>query len=102
MKTLTKTLALLSAVLLVAGCAVNTAEAEQAWTPGWRHEQMMKAFQDGKAAPGPMMMRRAGYGPGWAAGAGRGPVAPAADAKLDPTTLPPGCPFNQPKPDTTK
>ena len=94
MKTLFKTLATITAVTLVAACAYAADQTTpQTWTPGWRHEQMVKAFQDGTATPGfgPGMMMRAGYGPGRM---GQGPAwAIGPDGKIDPSKLPEGCPL---------
>lgn len=98
MKTIFKTLAGLALVTSVAACAALAADSTptqpQAWTPGWRHEQMVKARQDGTFTPGPgpgMMMR--GGGPGY----GRAMMANAIgpDGKVDPTKLPEGCPYRQ-------
>lgn len=96
MKTVANTLVALAAVVLVAGCAAGAADTEQTWTPGWRHEQMVKALQDGKAVPRPMMMRGPGFGPG----SGRGPAALTADGRIDPAALPPWCPLNRGKAET--
>lgn len=101
MKTVFKTLAALATVTLVAACAAYAADqtTPQTWTPGWRHEQMVKAFQDGTATPGfgPGRMMRAGGGPGYGRGMmGQGPgFAVGPDGKIDPTKLPEGCPYRQ-------
>ncbi|MBI5163826.1 MAG: hypothetical protein HY985_07980 [Magnetospirillum sp.] len=88
MKTLMKTVAALAGVLVVSGCAATAQEPTppQAYGPGWRHQQMMAAWQDGKAPPAPMMMMR-GRGPGM--------MAVGPDGKIDLTKLPPGCPYAQ-------
>lgn len=106
MKTVFKTLTALTAVAVLAACAAIAAEpaTPQAWTPGWRHEQMVKAVQDGTVTPGngpgfgPGRMMSAGYGPGM----GRGMMAAALgpDGKIDPSKLPEGCPYRQAVPGT--
>ncbi|MGE5503015.1 MAG: hypothetical protein ACM31L_01200 [Actinomycetota bacterium] len=128
MKTLTKTLTAVAAVLIVAGCTANAADTPnqtgpQGWQPGWRHEQMVKAWQDGTfqgpgpGMRGPMMMRAGwggqgmgpgmGFGPGGGPGGGRGPgagVGPGAGpgANVDPSTLPPWCPYRTQAPADAK
>lgn len=95
MKTLTKTILALSGLLLLAGCgAVAQDQTPQNAGPGWRHEQMVKAYEKGEF-PGPaMMMRGRGFGPTMAIG---------ADGKVDPAKMPPWCPYRTaPSTDTAK
>jgi len=94
MKTLTKTIAAFAGLLLLAGCSAAAEDAAPktaapAYGPGWRHEQMMQARQDGKSGPGPMMMQRTGR---------MGPPL-NADGTVDTTRLPDWCPYKQPAPD---
>jgi len=99
MKTILKTLAALAAVAVVASCTANAADqstTQQGWGPGWRHEQMVKAYKDGTFTPG----QGPGYGRGmWGGGPGmgRGMMASAVgpDGKIDPTKLPADCPMRQ-------
>lgn len=103
MKPLTKTLTAAAAILLIAGCTAIAADTPtetqatpQGWYPGWRHEQMIKARQDGTLQPGfgpGMMGRRGGFGPGMGFGPG---------ATADPASLPPWCPYRTQAPAPTK
>lgn len=96
MKTLTKTILALSGLLLLAGCgAVAQDQNAQVPGPGWRHEQMVKAWEKGEM-PGPAMMRGRGFGPGPM-------MAIGADGKVDPANMPPWCPYRTaPATDTAK
>lgn len=99
MKTILKTLAALAAVAFVASYAAQAADQStppQSWGPGWRHEQMVKAYKDGTFTPG----QGPGYGRGmWGGGPGlgRGMMAAAIgpDGKIDPAKLPADCPMRQ-------
>lgn len=102
MKTLTKTIVALASVLLVAGCAAAAQDATTptavgpGYGPGWRHEQMVQAWQRGELPAGPGMMRGRGYGPGmrgYGAGYGPGAAAIGPDGKVDTSKLPPWCPY---------
>ncbi len=99
MKTILKTLAVLAAVAFVASCTASAADqstTQQTWGPGWRHEQMVKAYKDGTFTPG--QGRGPGYGMwGGGPGYGRGMMASAVgpDGKIDPTKLPTDCPMRQ-------
>lgn len=97
MKTMMKTLTAMAAILLIGGCSavaadqpVTTATPAAATTeapafkPGWRHEQMVQAMKDGKDVRMPMMMMHR---------MGGRHAAMVADGKIDPATLPQGCPF---------
>lgn len=94
MKTMMKTAAFVTALLL-AGAAAAIAEdaAPKAtgpgWGPGWRHQQMAEAWEKGQVPPGPMMMMR-GQGP-----AGRFGPPIGADGKIDTSKLPEWCPMRQ-------
>ncbi|CAA7627019.1 hypothetical protein [Magnetospirillum sp. SS-4] len=95
MKTVFKVLAGLALVTTVAACTALAADppaATQTWTPGWRHEQMVQARQDGTFTPGPGMVMRGG-GPGYGRGMMAAVIGP--DGKIDPTQLPEGCPYRQ-------
>lgn len=91
----TRTLTVFAALMLAAGFAVAAEQAPtpptEGWHPGWRHEQMAKAFAEGKAWPGPMMMHRIAGGP---------PLGP--DGKVDTTKLPEWCPMKTTAPAETK
>lgn len=103
MNTITKFLAASAAVLVLAGCSAVAEEktATPATGPGWRHEQMVKAWEKGEM-PGPMMMQgRGGMGPGMMRGAGPGAQALGPDGKVDTSKLPPWCPLST-APDATK
>ena len=95
MKTLGKTILTMTGLLLIAGCAAvaeETAPTVATPAPGWRHEQMVKAWQTGEVAPAPMMMRGRGYGYGYGHQAMmRAAIGP--DGKIDPAKLPAGCPY---------
>lgn len=95
MKTLTKTIAAMAGLLLLAGCGAAAQDATPkaagpGFGPGWRHEQMVQAWEKGEIPPGPgpmmMMMRRQGMGPGY------GPPV-GADGKIDTAKLPDWCPM---------
>lgn len=98
MKTLTKTIVALASVLLVAyGASAQDTTTDKAVTPGfgpgWRHEQMVQAWEKGEM-PGPMMMRgRGGFGPGMMRGMGPGAAAIGPDGKIDTSKLPDWCPY---------
>ncbi|MEW5727407.1 MAG: hypothetical protein AB1918_06235 [Pseudomonadota bacterium] len=106
MKTLTKTIVALASVLLVAGCtaAAQDATAPKAfgpgYGPGWRHEQMVQAWEKGELPAGPGMMRGRGFGPGMR-GYGPGAAAIGPDGKVDTSKLPPWCPYST-APDAAK
>ncbi len=97
MKTIFKLLTGIAIVGTVAACtalaADTTPSSSQTWGPGWRHEQMVKARQDGTFTPGP----GPGFFQGQRPGYGRGMMAAAIgpDGKIDPTKLPEGCPYRQ-------
>lgn len=99
MKTILKTLTALAAIAFVASCtaqAADPATPTQGWGPGWRHEQMVKAYKDGTFTPG----QGPGYGRGmWGGGPGfgRGMMAAAIgpDGKVDTSKLPVDCPMRQ-------
>ncbi|MCR6631368.1 MAG: hypothetical protein NVV74_15705 [Magnetospirillum sp.] len=87
----------LTVLLTLAGAAAaedtQTKAATPAYGPGWRHEQMVQAWQRGET-PAAMMMRRGpGYGLGMGLGAARGSPALKADGTVDVTQLPPWCPM---------
>lgn len=92
--TTTKLIATLAGLLLLAGCTAaaedtTTKATSPAYGPGWRHEQMVQAWQKGEVPP--MMQAR---GPGF--GQGFGPrMMLGEDGKIDTTKLPPWCPLNQ-------
>lgn len=104
MKTPIKTILALASILLVAGCTAVAQDATTATTksfgpgtgPGWRHEQMVQAWEKGEM-PGPMMrgqmMRGQGFGPGMR-GYGPGAAAVGPDGKVDTTKLPAWCPYS--------
>lgn len=100
MKTTTKTIAVLTALLLAGFAAAAIAEdatptaVEPGWGPGWRHEQMAKAWEKGDM-PGPMMMMMRGFGPGARPALG-------ADGRIDTSQLPPWCPLKQAQDPATK
>lgn len=92
--TTTKLIATLAGLLLLAGCTAaaedtTTKATGPAYGPGWRHEQMVQAWQKGEAPP---MMRARGTGFG-----NRMMMGPPVgeDGKIDTTKLPPWCPLNQ-------
>lgn len=97
-----KVLAAVAGAILLAGC---TAAAEDtptkavgpAYGPGWRHEQMVKAWQKGDVPPAPMMGMAGtglGYGPRGPGMAGNGPPL-KDDGTIDTAKLPPWCPLGQ-------
>lgn len=99
MKTMMKTIAVLGGLLLLAGCSAAAEDTTPrafgpGYGPGWRHEQMVKAWEKGEM-PGPMMMRGqrgpGQFGPGMR---GYGPPV-GADGKVDTTKLPEWCPLKQ-------
>ncbi|CAA7613195.1 hypothetical protein [Magnetospirillum sp. UT-4] len=111
MKTLTKTMAAMFALALVAGCTAAAQDPAPTATgpgfgPGWRHEQMVQARAKGELPPGPMMpgaMMGRGFGPG--PGAAQGRLGPPlnADGTIDTAQLPPWCPMRQAaQPDAAK
>ena len=97
MKTTWKTIAVFTGLLLLAGCAALADDtpaktSTPAYGPGWRHEQMLNARQNGQMPYGygrMMMVRGQGYGPGMR---GFGP-AMNADGTIDTSKLPPWCPY---------
>lgn len=91
MKTMMKTAAFVTALLLAGAAATAIAEdaTPKTWGPGWRHQQMAEAWEKGQVPPGPMMMMR-GQGP-----AGRFGPPVTADGKIDTSKLPEGCPMRQ-------
>lgn len=102
MKTMMKSIAVLGSLLLLAGCSaaaddVTPRTAGPGYGPGWRHEQMVKAWEKGEY-PGPMMMMmmRGPGGPGkFGPGVrGYGPAV-GADGKIDTSKLPEWCPLKQ-------
>ncbi|OAN46788.1 hypothetical protein A6A04_06530 [Paramagnetospirillum marisnigri] len=101
MKTMFKLIAGLGLITIVAACTAQAADPTpaQSWTPGWRHEQMVKAMQDGTFTPGQGF--GPGYGRGQGPGYGRGMGGPGfaaaigPDGKIDPDKLPVGCPMRQ-------
>lgn len=110
MKTLTKTIAAMAGLLLLAGCGAVAQDqtpkaAGPGYGPGWRHEQMVQAWEKGEVPPGPMMMmRNKGPGPAFAPGPGSGPgmrgFGPPVDenGKIDTSKLPDWCPMKQAAP----
>jgi hypothetical protein len=96
MKTLTKKILVLSGLLLLAGCsAVAQDQPPQTVGPGWRHEQMVKAWEKGEV-PGPAMMHTRGFGPAPM-------MAVTSDGTIDPAKMPPWCPYRTaPKDNTAK
>jgi hypothetical protein len=102
MKIILKTLAAFAALAFVASCAASAADQStpQTWGPGWRHEQMLKAQQDGTFTPGqgPGFGRGPGFGPGYGRGmmaAAIGPDGKIDASKVDLTKLPADCPMRQ-------
>lgn len=95
MKTISKTIAVFTGLVLLAGCTAfaddtPTKTSVRVYGPGWRHEQMMQSRQDGTLPYGRMMMVRGqGYGPGMRGAA----LAMNADGTIDTTKLPPWCPY---------
>lgn len=93
--TTTKFIATLAALLLLAGCSAAAEDTTPkatgpAYGPGWRHEQMVQAWQRGETPP--MMQARGsryGFGPRM-----MGPPV-GEDGKIDTTKLPQWCPLNQ-------
>jgi hypothetical protein len=98
MKTILKTLAAFAALAFVASCAASAADqpTQQTWGPGWRHEQILKAQQDGTFVPGqgPGFGRGPGYGRGMMAAA-IGPDGKIDASKVDWAKLPADCPMRQ-------
>lgn len=84
----------LAALTLIATTAiaqeVATTPTPPAFTPGWRHEQMMQARAQGQMMPVTPGQR----GPGMGAGMGWGGGPPLkADGTVDTARLPDGCPM---------
>ena len=100
MKTTLKTIAVFAGLLLLAGCAATAddtpTKTNAGYGPGWRHEQMMQARASGTFAPGPMMGRGQGFGPGMR---GYGPPVDAA-GNVDASKLPAWCPYADQSPAT--
>lgn len=101
MKTMMKSIAVLGSLLLLAGCGAAAEDvAPRTAGPGWRHEQMAKAWEKGEL-PGPMMMMRGPdstgrFGPGKFGPGARGYGPPVgADGKIDASQLPEWCPLKQ-------
>lgn len=95
MKTVSKLLisvAILGAMAVGVAAAADQA-APQTWTPGWRHEQMLKAVQDGTVTPGTGPGFGRGMGPGMRGGMMAAAIGP--DGKVDPAKLPEFCPMRQ-------
>lgn len=95
--TTTKFIATLAGLLLLAGCTAAaedvTKAATPAYGPGWRHEQMVQAWQKGETPP-MMQARGPGFGPRMM-GQGVMGAAVGEDGKIDTSKLPPWCPLNQ-------
>ncbi|HSV29354.1 MAG TPA: hypothetical protein VLL76_07340 [Candidatus Omnitrophota bacterium] len=94
MKTLSKTVLALSGLLLLAGCSALAEDTTPkavgpGYGPGWRHEQMVQARQNGQLPPAAMMR-----GPGMMRGQGPGAAAIGPDGKVDTSKLPAWCPYN--------
>ncbi|MGE5547652.1 MAG: hypothetical protein ACM33T_12190 [Solirubrobacterales bacterium] len=108
MKTLSKTILGLAGLLLLAGCTAAADETAvkattPAFGPGWRHEQMVQAWQKGEVPQGAMMRAggRPAFGPGMMRGAGPGAAAIGPDGKIDTSKLPEWCPYRT-APENTK
>lgn len=90
MNTLMKTMAAVAGLLLLSGCAANAQDDTATnYGPGWRHQQMAEAWQNGERGPGPMMMRSKMRGE--MRGPGRMALNP--DGTVDTTKLPEWCPY---------
>ncbi|MBR9971900.1 hypothetical protein [Magnetospirillum sulfuroxidans] len=107
MTTTLKTIAVFVGLLLLAGCAANAddtpTKTNAGYGPGWRHEQMMQARANGTFTPGPMMAapgqmigRGQGFGPGMR---GYGPPVDA-NGNVDTSKLPAWCPYADQAPAT--
>lgn len=100
MNTLMKTMAAVAGLLLLSGCAANAQDDTATnFGPGWRHQQMTEAWENGERGPGQMMMQskmrgemRAG-GPGRNTKGGPGRMALNPDGTVDTTKLPEWCPY---------
>jgi hypothetical protein len=93
-----KIVAALAGLLILGGCTAAaedapTKAATPAYGPGWRHEQMMKAWNNGQTPPAMMAMLGQGQGQGPGFGMGRGGPPQKADGTIDPSQLPAWCPM---------
>lgn len=98
-----KMIAALAGLLILGGCTAAAEDAPSkaatpAFTPGWRHEQMVKAWNGGQMPPMMMAVRGQGQGPGYGFGMGRGGPPLKADGTLDTSQLPPNCPMRNAAP----
>lgn len=91
----------LAALLLITGCSAaaedtTTKAIAPTYGPGWRHEQMMQARNQGQLPPAMIANGGPGYRMGMMAGRGGPPLK--ADGTIDTTQLPPWCPLKTPAP----